>query len=110
MSIFGDFREVTNLAKLNPRKKFPIYNICQEYSVYSWDRNKASIFSIHVSEIQFQTKLCISKTLCSLFTNHILILQILDRKNAEIEELKSNYRSKAKELEETISKMDRKSR
>ncbi|KAK3093597.1 hypothetical protein FSP39_017877 [Pinctada imbricata] len=33
---------------------------------------------------------------------------ILDRKNAEIEELKSNYRSKAKELEETISKMDRK--
>ncbi|XP_069117362.1 centrosomal protein of 112 kDa-like isoform X5 [Argopecten irradians] len=36
------------------------------------------------------------------------VQKILDRKNAEIEELKSHYRSKAKELEETISKMEKK--
>jgi hypothetical protein len=33
----------------------------------------------------------------------------LDRKNTEIEELKANYRAKAKELEDTITKLERKS-
>nr|XP_034324798.1 centrosomal protein of 112 kDa isoform X8 [Crassostrea gigas] len=33
---------------------------------------------------------------------------ILDRKNTEIEDLKSNYRTKAKDLEETIGKLERK--
>ncbi|XP_078313648.1 centrosomal protein of 112 kDa-like isoform X7 [Crassostrea virginica] len=36
------------------------------------------------------------------------VQKILDRKNAEIEELKSNYRTKAKDLEETIGKLERK--
>ena len=33
----------------------------------------------------------------------------MDRKNTEIEELKANYRAKAKELEDTITKLERKS-
>ncbi|XP_056023139.1 centrosomal protein of 112 kDa-like isoform X2 [Ostrea edulis] len=36
------------------------------------------------------------------------VQKILDRKNCEIEELKTNYRTKAKDLEETISKLERK--
>lgn len=39
-------------------------------------------------------------TLCSL--------QILDRKNGEIEELKSTYRAKQKELEEMVRKLEKK--
>jgi hypothetical protein len=34
--------------------------------------------------------------------------QILDRKNSEIEDVKSHYRTKTKDLEETITKLDRK--
>lgn len=36
------------------------------------------------------------------------VQKILDRKNTEIEDLKSNYRTKAKDLEETIGKLERK--
>ncbi|XP_061172999.1 centrosomal protein of 112 kDa-like isoform X2 [Saccostrea echinata] len=36
------------------------------------------------------------------------VQKILDRKNVEIEDLKTNYRTKAKDLEETISKLERK--
>ena len=35
--------------------------------------------------------------------------KILDRKNTEIEELKSHFRKKSKEYEETIHKLERKS-
>jgi len=38
----------------------------------------------------------------------VLCVQILDRKNSEIEDVKSHYRSKTKELEETITKLERK--
>ena len=38
----------------------------------------------------------------------IAVQKILDRKNTEIEELKANYRAKAKELEDTITKLERK--
>ena len=37
-----------------------------------------------------------------------VVVQILDRKNSEIEDVKSHYRSKMKELEETITKLERK--
>lgn len=37
-----------------------------------------------------------------------LCWQILDRKNAEIEEVKSHYRQKAKEMEECVAKLDKK--
>lgn len=36
-------------------------------------------------------------------------MQILDRKNIEIEDLKLNYRIKVKDLEEIIGKLERKS-
>ncbi|XP_076459677.1 uncharacterized protein LOC143292894 isoform X2 [Babylonia areolata] len=36
------------------------------------------------------------------------VQKILDRKNSEIEDVKSHYRSKTKELEETITKLERK--
>lgn len=36
-------------------------------------------------------------------------MQILDRKNIEIEDLKFNYRIKVKDLEEIIGKLERKS-
>ncbi|XP_063427729.1 centrosomal protein of 112 kDa-like isoform X3 [Mytilus trossulus] len=38
----------------------------------------------------------------------VAVQKILDRKNTEIEELKANYRAKAKELEDTITKLERK--
>jgi len=38
----------------------------------------------------------------------ILIAQILDRKNSEIEELKSHYKSKEKEYEENKRKLEKK--
>ena len=41
-------------------------------------------------------------------TKFLLYVQILDRKNSEIEDVKSHYRSKTKELEETITKLERK--
>ena len=37
------------------------------------------------------------------------VQKILDRKNTEIEELKSHFRKKSKEYEETIHKLERKS-
>ncbi|XP_064613051.1 centrosomal protein of 112 kDa-like [Liolophura sinensis] len=36
------------------------------------------------------------------------VQKILDRKNAEIEEVKSHYRQKAKEMEECVTKLDKK--
>lgn len=36
-------------------------------------------------------------------------MQILDRKNSEIEDVKGHYRNKIKELEEIITKLERKS-
>ncbi len=38
----------------------------------------------------------------------MFVLQILDRKNAEIEELKVHYRNKAKEMEDSTSKLEKK--
>ena len=39
-----------------------------------------------------------------------LIFQILDRKNAEIEDVKTQYRAKAKEMEDTVNKLEKKSK
>ena len=37
------------------------------------------------------------------------VQKILDRKNSEIEELKTHFRKKTKEFEDTIHKLERKS-
>ena len=39
-----------------------------------------------------------------------LFLQILDRKNVEIEEIKDHYRSKVGELESAVKRMEKKSK
>ena len=41
---------------------------------------------------------------------HSILFQILDRKNAEIEDVKTQYRAKAKEMEDTVNKLEKKSK
>ncbi|XP_074647781.1 centrosomal protein of 112 kDa-like [Tubulanus polymorphus] len=75
-------------------------------------RDEQSLVRIHEKELEMKTKILEAKfheEKLKLQQRHDTAVQkILDRKNAEIEDVKGHYRSKAKDQEDSLSKMERK--
>ncbi|CAH1794459.1 unnamed protein product [Owenia fusiformis] len=75
-------------------------------------RDEHSLMKMHERELDMKTKMLEAQfheeKLRLQQTHDDAVQKILNRKNIEIEEVKSHYRSKNKEQEETINKLDKK--
>ncbi|XP_064628434.1 centrosomal protein of 112 kDa-like isoform X2 [Lineus longissimus] len=75
-------------------------------------RDETSLVRIHEKELDMKTKMMEAKfheeKLKIQQKHDIAVQKILDRKNTEIEDVKSHYRTKVKDQEEAIGKLERK--
>ncbi|XP_072043099.1 LOW QUALITY PROTEIN: centrosomal protein of 112 kDa-like [Amphiura filiformis] len=86
------------------------------YTAYSRadnsSRDEAGLLRQHEKELEMRTKMTEAKfheEKLGIQQRHDEAIQkILDRKNTEMEEMKSHYRSKTREMEETIRKLEKK--
>uniref|UniRef100_F7BE59 DUF4485 domain-containing protein n=1 Tax=Ciona intestinalis TaxID=7719 RepID=F7BE59_CIOIN len=89
--------------------KIHIYNFVLSFSVTF--RDEQSLVKIHEKEIEMKTKVLEARfhedKLKMQHKHDLAVQKILDRKNNEIEELKSHYKGKEKESEETKRKVEK---